>query len=390
MLLHAFALVAALSPQATGQTSVQAETFEVTSGALTLQAFLWRPSGRGPFPAVLFNHGSYSIDDPMPLTEPAVLGPLFARHGYVFLFLFRQGIGLSQGQGTADGDLMASALAADGQEGRNRVQLQLLEGEELDEALAGLAFLRALPDVDSSRIAVAGHSFGGSLTLFLAAREPTLRAAVVFGAAAGSWDQSPVLRDRLLAAVHQAPAPVFFIHAANDYSVAPGQALSGEMRRLKKPYRLKVYPSFGRTTRDGHNLLYRSVATWERDVFAFLDEHLRARPDGAPLIGTWTARAAAGRIATLKFLSGGRFEVEFRGDDGADVSGRYQVADNELTITDEAGFPACLGPAYPPGRYRFTIFAGELMLVAIRDDCEGRITILERGSGDDRIWWKKK
>jgi hypothetical protein len=65
------------------------------------------------------------------MEEPSAIGPLFARHGYVFLFLFRQGMGLSRGQGTADGDLMARAAAAEGVAGRNRVQLELLEGEEL-------------------------------------------------------------------------------------------------------------------------------------------------------------------------------------------------------------------------------------------------------------------
>jgi len=80
----------------------------VTSGALTLRALVWRPSGSGPFPAVVFNHGSYGTNHPMPPDEPAILGPGFAHHGYVFLFLFRQGIGLSIGQGVADGAQMDS------------------------------------------------------------------------------------------------------------------------------------------------------------------------------------------------------------------------------------------------------------------------------------------
>ena len=40
------------------------------------------------------------------------------------------------------------------------------------------------------------------------------------------------------------------------------------MQRLGKPHLLKIYPAVGGTTRDGHNLVYRSVSTWERDVFA--------------------------------------------------------------------------------------------------------------------------
>jgi hypothetical protein len=51
------------------------------------------------------------------------------------------------------------------------------------------------------------------------------------------------------------------------------------MQELGRPYRLKIYPAVGRTTREGHNFIYRSVATWEPEVFVFLDQHLRpAKP----------------------------------------------------------------------------------------------------------------
>lgn len=257
-----------------GQVPGRPDTVAVKSGSLLLRALLWRPRGPGPFPAVLFNHGSYGGTETIKPDEPAALGPVFAKHGYVFLFPFRRGVGLSADQGIAGGDLMAGALASDGQKGRNRVQLRLLTGDELNEATAGLAFLRALPEVDAGRMAVAGHSFGGSLTLLLAARDATLRAAVVFAGAAYSWDLSPELRARLLAAVRQAP-PVFFVHAANDYSTASGKALAEEMQRLGRPQRLTIYPAAGRSPREGHNFHYRNVDTWEPDVFAFLYSHLR-------------------------------------------------------------------------------------------------------------------
>jgi dipeptidyl aminopeptidase/acylaminoacyl peptidase len=76
-------------------------------------------------------------------------------------------------------------------------------------------------------------------------------------------------------AVGRTPAPVFFIHAANDFSTASGEALAAEMQRLGKPHRLKIYPAVGRTAHEGHNFLYRPEATWEPDVFAFLDSMLR-------------------------------------------------------------------------------------------------------------------
>jgi carboxymethylenebutenolidase len=257
-----------------GQVPSRPDTLVIRTGPLVLRALLWRPPGRGPFPAILFNHGSYRRADPARWTEAAVLGPLFATHGYVFLVPFRRGIGLSVDQGEADGDLMDRAWAEAGQRARNRVQLQLMEGEELTEATAALACLRAQPQLDTRRVAVAGHSFGGSLALFLAARDTTVRAAVVFAGAAYSWERSPDLRARLIAAVRHAP-PAFFVHAANDYSTASGRALAAEMQRLGRPHGLKIYPAAGRTAREGHNFVFGNLALWEADVFAFLDSQLQ-------------------------------------------------------------------------------------------------------------------
>lgn len=277
------ALVPTLALGDEGRIPGRAEAVIVRSGSLTLRAQLWHPDGRGPFPAVLFNHGSGQgtntasgrSDQQNRERQAATLGPVFARHGYVFLFLFRRGAGPSAGQGTYSGDLMDKALEAYRQEGRNQTQLKLLETDELSDACAGLAFLRARADVDVHRIAVAGHSFGGSLTLLLAERDPTLRAAIDFAGAAKSWEGSPPLRARLLTAVGHTTVPIFVIHAANDYSIAPAEAIRSEMERLAKPHRVKIYPPVGRTPDEGHSLIVSSVGTWERDVFGFLDEQLR-------------------------------------------------------------------------------------------------------------------
>jgi dienelactone hydrolase len=273
--------MALLAPPSTGTASQAPDTVMVRSGDLRLTALVWHPEGPGPFPGVLFNHGSWPTHPRSGrpareiLAQASALGPVFARHGYVFLFLFRRGTGLSGDQGISTADQLDREAAANGQAARNRLQMRLLETDELHDALAGLVFLRTLPRVDARRIAVVGHSFGGSLTLLLAERDSSLSAAIDFGGAAGSWESSPSLRARLLTVVAETTVPIFFIHAANDYSVAPGNALAAEMARRGKPFRLKVYPAFGTTASDGHNIVDLSVATWEHDVFAFLDEHAR-------------------------------------------------------------------------------------------------------------------
>jgi dienelactone hydrolase len=256
------------------EPGVSTEAIDIQSGALTLRAQAWRPSGLGPFPTVLFNHGSYAVDDPLPASYPETMGTVFARHGYVFLWLHRRGTGLSNGKGDAEGDRMARAQQSGGVDARNRVQMQLLEHESMNEAAAALARLRARPDVDAKRIALVGHSFGGSLSLLLAARDPGVRGIVIFGGAAGSWSQSAPLRATLRAAVQRLSAPALFIHAANDYSTASGSALAAAMNELGKASALKIYPPFGSDARAGHNFLFMSVGTWEPDVFDFLERAL--------------------------------------------------------------------------------------------------------------------
>jgi dienelactone hydrolase len=207
--------------------------------------------------------------------QAAVLGPVFARHGYVLLFLFRRGAGLSEGQGENSADVMDRGTTEEGVEARNRLRLQLLESGDLADARAGVAALGALPGVDPRRLAVAGHSFGGSLTLLLAEHDTTLTAAVDFAGGARGWDTSPELRARMLKAVSATRVPICFIHAKNDYSLGPGQTLAAEMERLHKPHLLKIYPAFGSTPYEGHNFYHLDVPAWESDVFAFLDERMR-------------------------------------------------------------------------------------------------------------------
>jgi dienelactone hydrolase len=240
----------------------------VRSGSLKLHALLYRPKGRGPFPAVLFCPGSGQPP------SPNALGRLFAQHGYVFLALYRSGQGLSSTQGEESAAVVTRERTSKGDDAANQLQLKLLEGEQLDEERNGLAVLRSLPGVDSRRVAIVGHSFGGSLALVLAAEDPQIRAVISFGGGAARWVRSRYLRETLTSAVRKLTSPVFFLYAENDYSTTPGKALDAEMANQGKTHLLKIYAPFGQTANEGHSIIYLSMGTWEHDVFEFLDEHL--------------------------------------------------------------------------------------------------------------------
>jgi len=210
------------------------------------------------------------------MTEAAQeLGPVFVKHGYAFLYLCRRGQGLSADQGTFMQDELKKEEVARGNEARQHLQFILMNGGQLDDVIAALAFLRNLAGVDPRRLAIVGHSFGGQLTLLAAERDSTLRCAVTFGAAANSWEKSPELRQRLLTSVGKTTSPIMLIHAANDYNTAAGRELAAKLERLHKPHLLKIYPPVGRTSDEGHNAVYMAIPLWEDDVFKFLDEHVR-------------------------------------------------------------------------------------------------------------------
>jgi len=216
----------------------------------------------------------------MPITEAAQrLAPLFVERGYAFLYLFRRGQGLSADQAPFLQDLLKQERVARGDEARQHLAFVLLTTEQLDDVQAALAVLKRLPGIDATRIAVAGQSFGGQLTLLAAGSDASVRAAVVFAAAASSWDRSPELRERLLGAVRSTFAAVMFVQAENDYGTSASLALAAEMERLGKPHLVRIYPPVGRTADEGHDALYREIPVWRSDVFAFLYNSLRPLPE---------------------------------------------------------------------------------------------------------------
>src|SRR5262249_55806029 len=104
----------------------------IRSDTVQLRGLFWRPRGRGPFPAILFNHGSGRTRDELERLGPyerqaETLGPVFARHGYAFLYLFRRGVGLSADQGANSVDLMNAEFADHGQDAPHPIQFPLLQ-----------------------------------------------------------------------------------------------------------------------------------------------------------------------------------------------------------------------------------------------------------------------
>lgn len=242
------------------------------SGDLALLGYLFKPDGDGPFPAVLWNHGSEFAPGRGPQFD--ALANVFLPAGYVLFAPVRRGHEGSEGSYIVD-DFKAAGRAGSAEEA-NRLVVQKLETEQLDDQLSGLAFLRGLPFVDEGRIVVAGWSYGGIQTLLGAERGAGYQAALAISPAAMSWEGNAALRARLLDAVGGTEIPVMLLQPPLDTSLEPSRVLGDEFRRLGKAFTGKVYPAEGPQDEQMHCFGGpKGMHIWTDDALAFLEQALR-------------------------------------------------------------------------------------------------------------------
>ena len=242
------------------------------SGNLTLHGVLYKPEGKGPFPAVLYNHGSA----PGMLSQQAFdqLGPLFAQRGWVFFAPWRRGQGQSANAGPYIEDEIKAAWKKDGVNAAAATMVRLLETDHFNDQLAGLAWLRKQNFVAKKQIAVMGNSFGGIETV-LGAEKESYCAAVDASGGAESWALAPQLQSVMVRAVSNSKAPIFFFQATNDYDLRPSTVLAEAMRKNGKVAEVKIYPEFGKGAQEGHSFTYMGSSVWADDVFRFLTKYCR-------------------------------------------------------------------------------------------------------------------
>lgn len=236
----------------------------------TLGGELFKPAGSGPFPAILYNHGSA----PGMLNSQAskIIGPLFAAKGWVFFMPYRRGQGLSAKAGPFIGDEISAARRRGGMSEAASTMTRLLATEHLQDQLAALQWLRSQTFVQGQHIAVAGNSFGG-VQAVLGAANGSYCAAVDASGGAESWANAPTLQELMKTSVRSARAPIFFFQAENDYDLSPSKLLLAEMKLAGKDGEMKIYPPYGSSKQDGHSFAYLGAATWFPDIFAFVQKH---------------------------------------------------------------------------------------------------------------------
>lgn len=240
-----------------------------SNGALTLRGELFLPQGNGPFPVVLYNHGS--APKMQNSVASAAIGLEFVKHGWAFFMPYRRGQGLSEEQGSYIMDEVNSARLLSWDAAVEKM-VELQKTDHLSDQMAALSWLKKQDFIQSQRIATMGNSFGG-IQVVLGVEKGAYCAGVNASGAAQSWNDSLALQNIMKKAVANANSPIFFFQAQNDYDLAPSKVLSSHMNKSGKESEIKIYPAFGSSPKEGHRLPWAGVSVWFNDALTFIDKH---------------------------------------------------------------------------------------------------------------------
>lgn len=250
------------------------------SGNLTISGIMNVPSGRGPFPVLIFNHGyrnpaTYVNGEGLEREQDYL-----ARRGYVILH----------------SDYRNHAQSSD--DPRNELKLRLGYTEDVINAVLAVKD-SSLPYLDRERVAMLGRSMGGGVTLNAAVVRPDLlKAVVVFAPVSADyvdnfnkWTRPSVRVAAQIVTAYGSPqrnpsfwrnvssinffdrveAPVLIHHGTRDGScpIAWSQRTLAALRRAGKDATMHTYVG------ELHVFGPQWPASMSRTL-AFLDRHVKA------------------------------------------------------------------------------------------------------------------
>lgn len=232
-------------PDASASTSGSIKDFKLEGDRWTcladgtpLSGILIKPSGKGPFPAILINHGLGSNAEQFGRMKARE----FVQWGMVCI--------------------ATDLTHARPQPGADRSQFGA-SSENIRRAKACLAILRSLPEVDAKRLCVYGNSMGAFLTVGLAAEVPDQIAAAAISA--GGVITQTGFPSPTVEAARKIRTPFIILHGDQDTTVLPENSvrLKEVLDQQKVPNERHAFPGIG------HNLhgekadeVYRLIKAW--------------------------------------------------------------------------------------------------------------------------------
>lgn len=218
------------------------------SGDETVQAVLYTPAGKGPFPAIIVIHEYWGLNDWV--KEQA---SKLSDQGYEALAI----------------DLYRGKVATTPDMGH-----ELMRGVPEDRAKrdlhAAFEFLQSQPNVKKDRIGAIGWCMGGGYALDVALQEPALAADVVNY---GHLATDP-------AALKKINAPILGLFGGQDRGITPDDVhrFEAAMKQAGKVIDVKIYDDAGHAFENPNNKAgYRAddaADAWKRTV-SFLAENLK-------------------------------------------------------------------------------------------------------------------
>src|ERR1700690_3368258 len=242
--LSRFVLVFLLAIPSFAATS---KTVSYKSGDETVQAVLYMPEGKGPFPGIVVIHEWWGLNDWV--KEQAAK---LSDQGYAALAI----------------DLYRGKVATTPDEAH-----ELMRGVPEDRAArdlhAAVEFLKSQASVKKDRIASIGWRVGGGYSLDVALQEPTLTAAVINYGHLASDSES----------LKKINAPILGLFGGQDRGIPPEDVKKFEhgLKQMGKKVEVVIYPDAGHGFENPNNKTgYRADDTadaWKRTV-NFLAETL--------------------------------------------------------------------------------------------------------------------